>query len=257
MKKKFKINFAYDAPVTLTFAFISIAFYLVNQLICKGALDKLFLASPTGSSGALAFNRADFLSYIRLVFYVFGSRDFSQLMANVIFILLLGPEIEERYGSVIIGIMLAVTTVFSGVLNACFCLESLKGSSAIVLMMIFLNSFITFSKKKIPLSVVAVFAFFILREFFDKNPNGAVGIIINLAGGLCGSLFAFLASPKAKASRKSATASSVTGKGLKNRAEQIAEIDAASPRFKNKSSSYGSSDSDDSDDTTVIGTLKF
>jgi hypothetical protein len=65
---------------------------------------------------------------------------------------------------------------------------------------------------------------------------------------LCGSLFAFLTSPKVKASKK-------TSGGLLSRAEKIAyaeEIDSQSPRNKkNKTPSY------DDDETTVVGTLKF
>ena len=76
---------------------------------------------------------------------------------------------------------------------------------------------------------------------------GAVKIIICIAGGLCGSLFAFLTSPKAKTAKKNSG-------GLLSRAEKIAyaeELDRNSPRNKNRNS-----DSDD-DETTVIGTLKF
>ena len=88
---------------------------------------------------------------------------------------------------------------------------------------------------------------FVLLQIFSGA--GAICIIICIAGGLCGSLFAFLTSPKMKAEKKASKSGS--GGGLLNRAEKIAyaeELDRNSPRNRK---SY------DDDETTVVGTLKF
>ncbi|BDC94281.1 rhomboid family intramembrane serine protease [Treponema bryantii] len=247
-KKKFKINLkvSYDAPVTLSFVIICAVLFLLNSFAIKnGSMEKI-LASPTTQAGVLPFIVKQPLSYIRLLLYIFGAGDGSVLITNLILIMLLGPAMEERYGSVIIGIMIFVSALFAGVLNACFCVESLQGAVPVVCMMIFLNAFMSFSKKTFPLSFAAVIILFIFLEIFTGA--GAVKIIICIAGGLCGSLFAFLTSPKVKASKK-------TSGGLLSRAEKIAyaeEIDSQSPRNKkNKTPSY------DDDETTVVGTLKF
>ena len=167
--------------------------------------------------------------------------------------MLLGPAMEERYGSVIIGIMIFVSALFSGVLNACFCAESLVGAVPVVCMMIFLNAFMSFSKKTFPLSFAAVIVLFVFLEIFSGA--GVVRIIICIAGGLCGSLFAFLTSPKVKAAKKNGESGSGRSGGLLSRAEKVAyaeELDKQSPRNKkNRKSSY------DDDETTVVGTLKF
>ena len=121
------------------------------------------------------------------------------------------------------------------------------GAVPLVSMMIFLNAFMSFSKKKFPLSFAAVMVLFVLLQIFSGA--GAIGIIICIAGGLCGSLFAFLTSPKMKAEKKASKSGS--GGGLLNRAEKIAyaeELDRNSPRNRK---SY------DDDETTVVGTLKF
>jgi len=152
---------------------------------------------------------------------------------------------------------MVVAAVFAGVLNSCFRTVSMQGATSIVFMMIFLNAFMSFSKKKLPLSFVAVFALYITVQCLEKNVAGAIGMIINVAGGLCGSLFAFLASPRAKASRKAASAS-----GLKGKAEVLAEFDDSnSPRFrKNKKEDRideNTADKSDNGDETVVGTIKF
>lgn len=238
-KKKFKLGFkvAYDAPVTLTFAIVSILLFLVNAYLLKGKLTGLILAAPTAQGGELPFVVSNPLSYLRMFLYVFGASDPSMLITNLIFILLLGPAMEERYGSIVIGIMIAVSAIFAGVLNACFCQKMLQGAISVVFMIIFLNAFLSFSKKKLPLSFIAVFILFIVREILEKNPNGMIGIVAGLAGGLCGSLFAFLTSPKAKASKK--------------KEELIEELDSQSPRNQKKNKK------DDDDETTIVGTLNF
>ncbi len=268
-KKKFKLNIkmTYDAPVTLTFVFVCAIIFLLDMIFMKSGkglgLEKIF-ASPTNQAGVLPFIPSALLSYVRLLFYIFGT-DFAGLASGIssgvatlfftslILILLLGPAMEERYGSVIIGIMIFVSALFSGVLNACFCETSLVGAVPVVFMMIFLNAFMAFSKKKIQLSFASVMVSVVVLLML--NGEGAVRIIICIAGGLCGSLFAFLTSPKVKAAKKEASAGEVTKRsgGLLSRADKIAyaeELDRQSPRNKNKN------DSSD-DDTTVVGTLKF
>ena len=259
-KKKFKLNLkvSYDAPVTLTFVLISAIIFLLNIFLAKSGkaagLQSL-LASPTSQAGALPFIVKQPLSYLRLLLYIFGAGNAGGeigLFTNLILIMLLGPAMEERYGSVIIGIMIFVSALFSGVLNACFCETSLMGAVPVVCMMIFLNAFMSFSKKKFPLSFAAVMVLFVVLQVFSGA--GAIRIIICIAGGLCGSLFAFLTSPKMKAEKKSSGSSFEPAKkrgGLLNRAEKIAyaeELDKNSPRNKK---------SDDDDETTVVGTLQF
>ena len=77
-KKKFKIDLkvAYDAPVTLTFVIVSAIIFLLNILLAKsgkaGGLEKIF-ASPTSQAGVLPFIPSAPLSYVRLLFYIFGT----------------------------------------------------------------------------------------------------------------------------------------------------------------------------------------
>ena len=252
-KKKFKLNFVFDAPVTISFCFISVILFALNQIAFKGSLDGKILSSPTTALGAFPFSVSNPASYFRLFLYAFNAQDWIFLFTNLMFMLMLGPSQEERYGSVVIGIMMGVSILFSGVLNACFCETSLKGCNCVIFMMIFLNSFMSFSKKKIPASFVMIFIFYIVKEILqvtDKRLSGIVGLIICITGGLCGSLFAFLTSPKARAEKKSEkTSKTMTAE---EKAAFLEELDSQSPRNRAKKSKKS-----DDDDTTVIGTIKF
>ena len=249
-KKKFKFNFVFDSPVTISFSLLSVLLFVLNCLAIKGTLDVKILSSPTTSAGPIPFMATQISSYLRLFLYAFGSQNFVGLLSNLLFLLMLGPVMEERYGSLVIGIMMAVSVLFSGVLNTCFCETSLQGCMPIIFMMIFLNSFMSFSKKKIPVSFLVIFVFYIAREVSGKTFSEIVGLIICITGGLCGSLFAFLTSPKVRAEKKSAKSENDRQMTQEERAAYLEELDSQSPRNrKNKKN--------DDDDTTVIGTLKF
>lgn len=288
MKKKIKVKlqfpfkFSYDAPVTLSFVLLSIVLFLINHLALNNNLDFYALSSTTKNGGLVPFDLKSAFSYLKTVFYIFGSENWTIMFANLLFILLLGPKIEEYYGSIIIGLMMLVSGLFTGVLNACFCTLPLWGPVSIVFMLIFLNAFISFSKKQIPFSFFAAFILYIFYQIFTMLQTGSVKtpvvinetlenaeealkalensivsytkaeialkIVICVAGGLCGGLFAFLASPKTKTARKS---KSTERKTAKSREELAEEIDKESPRFKKQKKT------EDEDEATVVGTIKF
>ena len=248
-KKKLKLKFVYDAPVMLTFALAVLVIFVLDTFVVKGKLAEKWLLSPTSAEGSLPFAFSDFTSIFRLFLHVLGGRDIPFLICNLIFILLLGPEMEERYGSVIIGIMIFVAALFSGVLNACFCKIPVSGSEPVVFMLILRCAMMHLSRSTVSASALVVIILFAVMLVLRKNPNGVVGVVITLAGGLCGSLFAFLTSPKAR-------------KAKKNEAAMAQFNDENSPRFSVKSTgargkaSYGGR-ADSDDETTVVGTLNI
>ena len=251
-KKKFKLGFKVelDSPVAIFFSAACIVIFLLDYFILKGKISQALTCSPTTSAGTLPFEASNPLSYLRIIFYTFGFENPATLVISLIFIMLLGPATEAQYGSVIVGIMMGVSAIFSGVLNACFCPSPLRGASSIIFMLIFLNSFMSFTKKKIPLSFIFVIVLFVAKEIIEKwgSENGEIlKILICIAGGLCGSLLAFLTSPKARAEKKYNKAAN--------------EIDSQSPRFLEKKfgrkKEKSKAQNDDEDDSTVIGTLKF
>lgn len=243
--KKSKLKFVYDAPVTLTFVIVTILLYVLDLFVFKNKLTSEYLLTPTVAAGKLPFAFSDINSILRLLLHVFGNSDRVFMICNLIFILLLGQSMEERYGSVIIGVMIFVSALFSGVLNACFCMESVSGSDCIVFMLILLDTMMHLSRKKVSASSVSVIILFVCMQIFKENPNGIVGVVIVLAGGLCGSLFAFLTSPKARKAKKNESA--------------LAEFqDYNSPRFSNKSTGMRKEKkSYDDSEETVVGHIEL
>lgn len=234
--KSLSLNLSYDAPVTVGFSILSLVLFALNHFVFQKNGLSYILTSPSNSGGDFPFDISNPLSYLRIILHAFGSADNFAYVSNMIIILLLGPGIEEQYGSVVSGLMMGLSALLSGVLSACFCKVSVSSSSCIVFMFVLLNSYLSITKKKIPLASVLVLIFYIAGEILSKNPNGVVGIIVNVSGGLCGSLLAFLASPKQRSSRKS---------------------NNESKPLKNKNSENENSKKESESDETVIGTLKF
>ena len=239
-KTKIKIKLNYDAPVTIIFTLLSVLLFVLDWFLLKNKLNSTILLTPT-CDGEFQFSFKSFFSYLRLFLYVFGTGDALSFFAKLVIVSLIGSRMEERYGSMVIGIMIFVATIFTGVLAACCCKLPFAGSDAVVFMLILLDMLFHISKKSVSLSSALATALFIACLFISSNGNGMVGVLIIIAGGLCGSLFAFMASPKTRARK---TVSKVESKNTEK------SKNAEEPVFT-ESPATGSSDE------TIVGSIKF
>ena len=226
-----KVRITYNAP----FALVSALILLIDSLFLNNNLIPAIFTAPSNST--FHFNQP--LDYLRLILHIFGHSDWNHLISNMAFILLLGPMLEERYGSGILSLMMIVTSLVTGVLNACFSTFPMVGSSDIAFMMILLASFTSLSKNEIPLSFILILILYIGREIVTHQQKDNIAIIAHIAGGLCGSLFAFLATPKQKVT---STVKKVTN-------TKKSESSDSSNKTKKPTTS--------SDDTTVVGSIEL
>lgn len=208
MKKSFKMNLriSYNSPVILTFCILCTLIFILD----KYAFPKLNLIAniftvPGNSKSAVPFNFKSVTDYLKLFTHVFGHLNWNHLVGNLSFILLIGPLLEERYGSPVITLMFCVTAFVTGVLNVCLIPNSLLGSSGIAFMLIILASFTSISKNEIPLSFLFVFILFLGSEIFLRKSDSGISVLAHVAGGLCGSMFGFLVAPKARPAKKAKT----------------------------------------------------
>ncbi len=199
--KKKRIGIEYNAPVTLTFSLLCVAVLLLHQYVVKTGTLLLFVA-PGSQSGPFPFDYRNPLHYIRLFTHVLGHRDWSHLVGNLSLLLLLGPILEERFGSKMLLVMVVATAFVTGVINACFIPQGLMGASGVVFMMILCSSYSTIDRSKIPLTFILVCLIYLGKEFLSLGNSQITGIsnIAHLVGGLCGSIFGYLAVPSKKKS---------------------------------------------------------
>lgn len=179
------INFDYNSPVIITYLVISLIACFLN-FISHGKSNKLLFTSYRSSP----FNP---LTYIRLFTHSIGHIDLSHLIHNFLFILLIGPMIEEKYGSINLLVMLLITSLIIGLFNTIFSNYSITGASGNVYMLITLSSFSNISEGKIPITLILILVFYIISELKDRviEGNKTTYHTGHLLGALCGIALGF------------------------------------------------------------------
>ncbi len=172
----------YNAPVTLTFAIICTLVLALSSAL-PGTAD-FFAVSSGKSPTSIGF-------YFSLFSHVFGHANVQHLLGNMSYLLLLGPAIEEKYGSRDLVMMLFVTAVLTGVFQLIFFSGGLMGASGIVFMLILLSSITNFEKGKIPLTFILVAALYLGTEIVHSIQDDQISQFAHILGGICGSAFGF------------------------------------------------------------------
>ena len=175
----------YNAPVTLSFALLASLVLILTQSIAPGLRESFFVVGPT-------MNPANPLDYLRLVTHVVGHSSWSHLMGNFAFILLLGPILEEKYGSTSLLIMIVITAIVTGLLNILFLPTGLLGASGVVFMMILLSSFTNIRQGEIPLTFILIVVLYLVQEVAQSLRDDSVSQFAHISGGIIGSLFGFI-----------------------------------------------------------------
>jgi len=176
----------YNAPVTLTFTFIS-AVVLILSITVMPSLTALWFSTPS------PFRTNVFGDYMKLFSYIFGSGSVQHYMGNFTMILLLGPILEMAYGSGFVLLSVVITAAVTGLLNVLlFPGTVLLGASGIVFMMIILASITNFNKGELPLTFILVMIVYLGGQVWDalaKQDN--ISQFAHIAGGLVGSGLGF------------------------------------------------------------------
>ena len=186
MGKTGKLRVSVNAPAVLGFAGICLLAQVLN-LITGGASNRALLSVYRSSF-------LDPLAYLRCVCHVFGHVDFSHLMNNMLYVLILGPMLEEKYGTANMIIVMLATALVTGLLNLLlFPGVRLLGASGIVFAMILLASITTTQARTIPLSFLLVAALYIGQQVYEGLfLRDNVSQLTHIAGGVVGSVLGFV-----------------------------------------------------------------
>jgi membrane associated rhomboid family serine protease len=179
-----RLRLRYNAPVTLTFAIVAATVLGADQLTGGTLVGAWFTAPPYLEVRSV-------ISWLRLFSHVIGHASWAHLVSNFAFILLIGPVLEEKFGSGIVLAMAIVTAGVTGILNALLVHAGLLGASGIVFMLILLSSFTNIRSGEIPITFLLVIALYLVREFVAALTPDSVSQLAHIAGGFCGGLFGF------------------------------------------------------------------
>ena len=175
----------YNSPVILSFFLLSLAALVLSYL-------------TAGRSNALVFSVYRFsfkniLGYLRLFCHVLGHADWQHFLGNMLLLLVVGPPLEEKYGSraLLAGILL--TALATGVLHCLlFGRAALLGASGVVFMLIMLSSLAGMREGRIPLTLVLVAALYLGQEVLSAVfVQDDVANLMHITGGVIGTGYGF------------------------------------------------------------------
>lgn len=184
--QKFRIE--YNAPVTLTFALIAAAVSVLTSILGET------VSSWLSASGTVSlFNP---LFYSGTITHIFAHANWTHLIGNFGFILILGPLLEEKYGGGKLALLIIATAMVTAISNAILFDNGLIGASGIVFMFIMLSSFSGLKNGRLPLTFLLVVLLYITKELVGAFQNDGISHFAHIIGGACGAGFGFLMTKK-------------------------------------------------------------
>ena len=184
MKKGLKISI--NSPVVLGFSAICLI-ALVLSIVTKETTNKLLFMTYHSSL-------TNPFTYLRFFTHVFGHSGVEHFMGNITYILLLGPLLEEKYGSKLLIQSIVITAFITGIVNyILFPNIALCGASGVVFTFILLSSFTGFKDREIPLTFILVAAIFLGQQVYEGIMlKDNISNLSHVLGGVVGSVLGYL-----------------------------------------------------------------
>ncbi len=180
-----KIRLSVNSPAVLGFCGICVVAMLLN--LATGGASNRALFSVYRSSLASP------LTWLRMVCHVFGHADWGHLLGNLMYILILGPMLEEKYGSLDLMLVMLAAALLTGLINFIFFPRvMLLGASGVVFAMILLSSITRTQDGSIPLTFVLVALLYIGQQVWQAvSVRDSVSQMSHIAGGAVGAALGF------------------------------------------------------------------
>lgn len=177
-----KLKFVWNAPVTLSFVLLCIIALVLGYLTGGWTTEHLFM---TYRSSLLSL-----LTYVRFFTHVIGHSGWAHLIGNASYLLLLGPGLEEKYGSDRILWVIVLTAFATSLVNFIFFPHvALCGASGVVFAFILLTSFTGFRKGEIPITFILVAVIYLGQQVLDGLfVQDNISNLSHIIGGIVGSI---------------------------------------------------------------------
>ncbi len=188
------MKISYNSPVILSYTFVCVVILMVSQVVDVGYHQ----GYSVGVGGFMRnFSTNPYMSwsnpldYFRLFSHVLGHGNWNHLFGNFSLILLLGPMLEEKYGSIKLLSMCLLTALITALLNIMLFKNMILGASGIVFMMIVLSSVSNLKTRQIPLTFILILVLYLGKEVVNSFETNRISEFAHIIGGICGAIFGF------------------------------------------------------------------
>lgn len=190
LHKKLKITF--NAPITLGFVIICFIATLLGVISNGTITQTLFMTYHSSLTNPM--------TYLRFITHIFGHSGWSHFIGNASYLLLLGPMLEEKYGSKVLLEIMGITAVVTGLVNYIFFWNvGLCGASGVVFAFIILASFTGFKEGEIPITFILVAIIFIGQQVYEGIAvQDNISNMAHIVGGIVGAIVGYLLNKKTK-----------------------------------------------------------
>lgn len=185
MRKGRRLGLSFNSPVVLGFTIICFAALILNWITGGATNDLLF--SVYRSSLLSPF------TYIRFIGHIFGHAGWNHFMGNIMMILVVGPLLEEKYGSANMLMVIISTALVTGIVNfMLFPRVQLLGASGVVFAFILLSSFTSNNDGRIPLTFIVVAVIYLGGQIYDGLfIKDNVANLTHIIGGIVGAVLGY------------------------------------------------------------------
>ncbi len=170
------VKISFNSPVILSFTILCLVSLLLGT-VTKGMTTDLFFSVYRSSLMSPA-------AYIRFAGHVLGHAGWDHFLGNIMLILVVGPLLEEKYGSSNMLFVILATALVTGIVNFVFFPRvQLLGASGVVFALILLSSFTSLKEGSIPLTFILVAGEQVYQGIFVQDN---VANLTHILGGLVG-----------------------------------------------------------------------
>lgn len=179
------IRISFNSPVILGFTAICLLSLLLGMLTHGASNNAVFSVYRSSLVNPL--------TYVRFFGHVFGHASWEHFINNIMYILLIGPLLEEKYGKADMIMIIAVTALVTGLINFIFFPHvQLLGASGVVFAFILLSSFTGFQNGRIPVTFILVAVIYIGQQVYSGIfASNNISELTHIIGGIVGSAFGF------------------------------------------------------------------
>lgn len=176
------MKITFKAPFTLIYTLAAVLIFFLFQQ--NGMPPRLFVLE-----GNFQFDNWQW--YLSLIGYTLGHANLEHLMGNFSIILLLGPILEEHYGSKKLFLMVSLTGFITAMIHIFIWDYRLIGASGIVFMFIVLSSLLNIKRGEIPVTFVLIVILFLGKEILISFENDQISQFAHICGGVIGIFFGY------------------------------------------------------------------
>ena len=186
MSEHRKLKISFNSPVILSFAILCFLAVILN-FITRGFANQVFFSVYRSSL-------LNPLAYVRFFGHVLGHAGWSHFFGNITLILVVGPLLEEKYGSANLLFVILATALTTGIVHVVFFPGiMLLGASGVGFALILLSSFTCVKEGEIPLTFILVAVIYIGQQVYEGIfVQDNVSNLTHILGGLVGAALGYV-----------------------------------------------------------------